>query len=79
MPMIELLAPSHKEIGDKVPIMDWLGKNGISPYHICYKVDDMELTIKEQRKQKYLIVSNPKIACAINDKKVAFLYKRIWD
>ena len=39
MPLIELLAP----IDDKSPINRTLDASGVTPYHICYEVDDIIL------------------------------------
>jgi len=50
---------------------------GVSPYHICYTVADIELTVKElRRQQKFVLVAKPVPACALENKRVAFLYKK---
>ena len=72
MPTIELLAP----VDEKSPVNNTLEKNGVTPYHTCYIVDDIESAVKELRKQKYIIVSKPEPAVAINNCKVAFLYNK---
>ena len=72
MPTIELLAP----VDEKSPVNKTLEKNGVTPYHTCYIVDDIESAVKELRKQKYIIVSKPEPAVAINNCKVAFLYNK---
>ena len=46
------------------------------PYHFCYEVTDMDAKIVELRKERFILVESPKEAPAINDAKVAFLYKR---
>ena len=70
MPMLELLSP----VNENSPVVEILRKNGTTPYHICYEVNEMEATIKQLRKKRYLIVSKPKKAVAIDGRKVAFLY-----
>lgn len=72
MPTFELLAP----VDEKSPVNKTLEKNGVTPYHTCYIVDDIESAVKELRKQKYIIVSKPEPAVAINNCKVAFLYNK---
>lgn len=72
MPLVELLSP----VDDQSPIIQILEKNGVTPYHTCYEVDKLEETIKQLRKLKYMIVSRPKQACAIGNKRVAFLYHK---
>ena len=51
-------------------------KNGVTPYHTCYTVENIEIAIKDLRAQKYIIVSKPQPAVAINNCKVAFLYHK---
>lgn len=72
MPIVELLAP----VDENSPVNKTLEKNGVTPYHTCYIVDDIESAIKELRKQKYVVVSKPEPAVAINSCKVAFLYNK---
>jgi methylmalonyl-CoA/ethylmalonyl-CoA epimerase len=49
---------------------------GVSPYHICYKVQDMEAAITMLRGQRFLLVSGPVAACAMQDRRVAFLFQK---
>lgn len=72
MPTVELLAP----VDETSPVNKRLEKNGVTPYHTCYVVAEMEQAIKELRKQKYVIVSNPAEAIAINHCKVSFLFNK---
>lgn len=71
MPCIELLAP----VDENSPVVQILQKNGTTPYHICYRVDDLDYTIKALKRSGYLVVSKEKPACAIENLRVAFLYK----
>ena len=66
MPVVELLEPINKT----------LEKNGVTPYHTCYIVDDIESAVKDLRKMKYVIVSKPVEAVAIHRCKVSFLYNK---
>lgn len=70
LPCIELLAP----VDCNSPVWGTLKKIGVGPYHICYAVPNIEEAIKKLRDNKYLLVSKPKPACAIENREVAFLY-----
>jgi methylmalonyl-CoA/ethylmalonyl-CoA epimerase len=72
MPTVELLAP----VDESSPICKILEKNGVTPYHVCYVVDNIDAAIADLRKQKYVLVSNPVEAVAIHNCKVAFLHHR---
>lgn len=73
MPMVELLAP----VDDKSPVVDILRKNGTTPYHTCYETKDLDLTMKTMKRMRYIVVSKPKVACAIDGRMVAFLYNAV--
>lgn len=72
MPLIELLAPAD----DTSPVYNTLDKMGVTPYHICYQVENIEQSIIELRKQQYVVVKRPEIAVAIDNHKVCFLYNK---
>ena len=72
MPIVELLEP----VDEKSPVNKTLEKNGVSPYHTCYLVEDIENAIKELRTMRYVVVSKPVSAVAINGSKVCFLYNK---
>lgn len=72
MPTVELLAP----VDEKSPVCKMLEKNGVSPYHTCYEVENIDQAVAELRKQKYVLVSKPVEAVAIHNCKVAFLHHR---
>jgi methylmalonyl-CoA/ethylmalonyl-CoA epimerase len=72
MPTIELVAPYD----DKSPINKILEKNRVAPYHLCYEVCNIEEAISELRKQRYMVVSKPVQAIALESRKVAFLYNK---
>ena len=71
-PTVELLAP----INENSPVNKILEKNGVSPYHTCYVVKDIQEGISELRKQKYVMVSKPAEAVALKGSKVAFLFNK---
>lgn len=69
--VIELVA-SISEV--ESPVTKILKKNGSSLYHICYLVDDMEETILNLQKDRFLVVLKPTPAIAFDNRRVAFLY-----
>ena len=77
---VELIEPycENGQGGRASPVDRYLlkQKDMAVPYHLCYEVSDIDEKIGELRKQKFLLVEPPKEAPAINDAKVAFLYKR---
>lgn len=72
MPVVELLEP----VDDTSPVNNTLKKNGVTPYHTCYIVDDIEQAVGELKKMKYVVVSKPVEAVAIHGCKVCFLYNK---
>lgn len=71
-PRLELLEP----IGDDSPVKRTLETAGVTPYHLCYEVEDITAAIDELRRQRFLLVSGPVPACAMDDRRVAFLFKK---
>lgn len=72
MPTIELLAP----VDESSPVCKTLEKNGVTPYHTCYIVEDIETAVAELRKMKYVVVVKPVDAPAITNCKVCFLFNK---
>lgn len=72
MPTIELLQP----VDGKSPVNKILEKNGVTPYHVCYVVENIEQSIIGMKKLKYVVVSKPVEAVAINGSKVSFLFNK---
>lgn len=70
----ELLEPA----GENSPVSEILKKNGGEPevYHVCYAVPNLEQTIADLRKERWLLVKPPVPAVACGNAKVAFLYSR---
>lgn len=71
-PRIKLISPEN----ETSPVNKHLQKNGVSPYHICYAVDNIKETILDLKKQKFIIVSKPQAAVAMNNKMVCFLFSK---
>jgi methylmalonyl-CoA/ethylmalonyl-CoA epimerase len=72
MPTVELLAP----VDNQSPVCKILEKNGVTPYHTCYVVENIDQAIAELRKLKYVLVSKPVEAIAIHNCRVAFLHNK---
>lgn len=69
---VELISPND----DTSPVCKNLQKNGVSPYHICYETDNLEETVLELKKQKFLMVSKPVPAVAFESRRVCFLFNK---
>ena len=71
-PTIELISP----VDEKSPVNKIIEKNGVSAYHCCYIVDNIEDSIVELRKQQYVIISKPVAAVAFKGSRVCFLFNK---
>lgn len=71
-PRLELLEP----LDEQSPILRTLKVAGVSPYHFCYEVQDIVTAIASLRKERFLLLSGPVPACALNNRQVAFLYHK---
>ena len=71
-PRIELLEPLDEEN----PVARTLAAMGVSPYHMCYEVDDVNEAISALRRQRFILVSGPVAACAMQDRLIAFLFNK---
>jgi len=71
-PCVELLEPLDGES----PVARILATVGVSPYHMCYKADDIAAAIARLREQRFLLVSGPVPACAMGQRQVAFLFNK---
>ena len=68
---IELVAPIK---GAENPIDQVLVKSGATPYHFCYKSENLEEDIEELVKAKFMVTKEPAKAIAFGGNRVAFLY-----
>ncbi len=71
-PLLELLAPA----GEASPVSKTLEKNGVTPYHCCYVVSNLDDAVKELRRQRYVPVGKPQPAVAFCGSRVCFLYNK---
>lgn len=72
MPLVELLEP----VDETSPVNKTLEKNGVTPYHACYIVKNLEEAVVALRKMKYVMVSKPAQAVAISGCRVIFLFNK---
>lgn len=71
-PSIELIEP----ISDLSPVTNILRKGGVSPYHFCYEVDDMNEAIVNLEKKRFVSLSEPVTAVAMRNRLICFLYNK---
>lgn len=71
---IELVSPNG--IGE-CPIDNVLKTCGSTPYHICYKTNNIENEIKVLERQKFKIIVPLAPAVAFGEKRVVFLMNRV--
>jgi len=67
---IELVAPVNK---DSI-VYNLLKKVGSSPYHFCYEVENLEKAVQDFENTGYRVIDGAKPACALENKRVVFLY-----
>jgi len=71
-PRIELIEP----IDEFSSVNKILKKSGVSPYHICYEVDDINLAYDDLCKMGYTPLFRPVEAVALEDKLICYMYKK---
>ena len=71
-PQLELLAP----LDESSPINRILSSQGVTPYHICYAVDNIDAAVLELRQKKFVCVSKTQPACALDGRGVCFMYHK---
>lgn len=71
-PIVELLAP----VDETSPVCKTLEKNGVTSYHCCYVVENIDEAVKKLRNEKYVLTSKPEPAVAFRGSRVCFLYNK---
>ena len=71
-PRLELLQP----LDDQSPVARTLATAGVTPYHFCYEVRNIDEAIAALRTKRFLLVSGPVPACAMDNKRVAFMFQK---
>ena len=73
-PRLEMLQPE----GDDSPVARTLETAGVTPYHLCYEVEDLDDAIARLRtSRRFLLVNGPVPACAMGDRRVAFMFQKL--
>ena len=73
MPTIELVEP----LNEKSSVNKILNKNGVSPYHICYEVADIEKTFEMMTEEMgFIPLFRPVEAIAFENRLICYLYKK---
>ena len=67
---IELVEP----LTEKSSVNKLLNKNGVSPYHLCYEVDDIEMVYDEMIEAGFIPLFRPVEAIAFNNRLICYLY-----
>lgn len=67
--IIELVSPTDKE----APIYNMLKKYKNMPYHLCYETNNIEKEIERLKNSDFIVIQEPEIAPAIENRKVAFM------
>lgn len=69
---VELVSP----INESSDVYATLKRQGEGPYHICYRVPDIEESITRLKTSGWLVLKRPSKAVAFDFSCVAFLFKR---
>lgn len=67
-PVFELVEPGAEDS----PVTNFLSKR-VGLHHVCYEIDDLELSLKVARLSGFFIVSNPKPATAFGGRRIAWV------
>jgi len=70
--LLELVEPA----GEKSPVRNILDKVGVSAYHLCYEVENLDDGITQLRNKKFMLLIKPVEAIAFDGRKICFLYHK---
>ena len=70
-PTLELVSPLDDT---KSPVDNILKKNGVSTYHICYDVDDIEQAVEDLYDEGFKPLFMPVESIAMNNRKICYLH-----
>ena len=71
-PRLELLEP----LDEQSPVSRTLQTAGVTPYHTCYEVENIETAIKALKERRFLLINGPVPACAMDNHRIAFLFQK---
>ncbi len=69
-PTIELVAPGF---GEKDPVSALLKKSGVSPYHMCYEVDDILQAMEALYEEGFVPLFMPVESVAMHGRQICYL------
>lgn len=69
---LELLEP----LDEQSPVSRTLQTAGVTPYHTCYEVENIETAIKALKERRFLLINGPVPACAMDNHRIAFLFQK---
>jgi len=70
---VELVEP----VNESSPVMGVLRRQQ-SLYHVCFRVQDIELAIEAARKHGFHCIARPVCAVAFNNKRIAWVFSRTY-
>jgi len=69
-PLIELVSP----LSIDSPVSKIIEKSGVTAYHMCYEVDDILESLRQLKQLKFVPLSKPVPAMALQNRLICFLY-----
>lgn len=69
-PLMELI----EAVDEYSPMVKILEKSGVGPYHCCYGVDDIEKSVNELKKIKFMQISRLAPSAGMPGRRVCFIY-----
>jgi len=69
-PLLELVEPVDKTS----PVYNILKKIGVSAYHFCYEINNLQESIENFEKRDFRLLIEPVPAVAFNNRRICFLY-----
>lgn len=70
-PTIELVAPLDET---KSPVDSILAHDGVSPYHVCYEVNDIEQAVEDLYDEDFKPLFLPVKSVAMDNRKICYLH-----
>jgi methylmalonyl-CoA/ethylmalonyl-CoA epimerase len=61
---------------DSSSVSKILAKSGVSPYHFCYEVKDIDEAILSLKNSRFILLSKPVNAVAIDNRLICFCYNK---
>ncbi|WP_321331056.1 VOC family protein [uncultured Bacteroides sp.] len=71
-PGIELVEPFNESSS----LNKLLKKSGVSPYHICYEVPNIEKAYDELLEEEFIPLFRPVEATAMDNRQICYMYKK---